>query len=260
MLVTMKEILGKAAREGYGVVITRCNHSGEVEAALSAAEAKGAPIVLELRPDPIVIRNRSEYGAWLRSCCETARVPVALSVEPEGTVEAVQAALAMGTTSISLHDGPQRRPLSVAELRELTALAHGAGCSCVGKLGDKEHPVEPDAAAAFVRDTGVDCLAAELVLRDAQGPHVDVQRLKAVREALGAGCPIILHGGFGLTLEQYGEACANGAAALNISKDLWKAGRDRVQKENWDPFCSSVMAIEEALEALIAAAGGPFDI
>ncbi|MBQ9268664.1 MAG: class II fructose-bisphosphate aldolase [Oscillospiraceae bacterium] len=256
MLVTLKDILEKASREGYGVVITRCNHSGEVRAALGAAEAKKSPIVLELRPDPIDIRNRADYAVWLRKCCESASVPVALSAEPEGTEEAVKAALDLGVTSISIHEGPRRQPLSAEQVRTLTEMVHAAGCSCAGMLGDKEHPVEPDMAAAFVKETGIDCLAAELVIRDKAGSHVDLPRLIAVREALGTSCPIILHGGFGLTNVQYGEACSSGAAALNISKDLWKAGRDRVQAENWDPFCSSVMAIEEALKELISAAGG----
>jgi len=255
MLITLKDMLKKASEEGYGVIITRCNHSGEVEAALQAAEAAKASIVLELRPDPIDIRNPSDYGIWLKKCCESAAVPVTLSMEPEGSEEGVAEAISMGVTNISLYEGPGRRPLSVHQLRALAEKVHTAGCSCAGKLGDREHPVDPDAAAAYVQESGIDCLAAELVIRDESGPHVDIPRLKTLREALGTDCPLILHGGFGLTLEQYGEACACGAAALNISKDLWKAGRDRVQTENWDPFCSAVMAIEEALNDLITVSG-----
>ena len=52
MLVTLKDILEKASREGYGVVITRCNHSGEVRAALGAAEAKKKPHCTGASPGP----------------------------------------------------------------------------------------------------------------------------------------------------------------------------------------------------------------
>ena len=256
MLATVKNLLETASQSRYGVVITRCNHSGEVTAALSAAEGKKAPLVLELRPDPIQTPNLGDYAVWLRKCCESAPVPVALSAETAGTEEAVQAALALGVSSISIYEGPERQPLSAGQVCLLAETIHKAGCTCVGKLGDKTHPVDPEAALTFVRETGIDCLAAELTVREGAILRVDIPRLRALRDALDADCPIVLHGGFGLTNAQYNEACTNGVSALNLSKDLWKAGRDRVHAENWDPFCSSVLAAAETLESLIVAAGG----
>ena len=94
----------------------------------------------------------------------------------------------------------------------------------VGSVNDEvmEEFTDPQEAAEFVRKTGVTCLA--VLIGNAHGhykkrPELDIQRVKAIREATG-GIPLVLHGGSGIPDDQVKAAIKAGIRKMNIGTDV----------------------------------------
>jgi fructose-bisphosphate aldolase class II len=89
----------------------------------------------------------------------------------------------------------------------------------------------PEEAVAFVNRTGVDALA--VAIGTAHGayktkPQLDIERLKKIREALDT--PLVLHGGSGLSDDDFRNTVREGIVKVNIFTDMCLAG-DRAMKE-----------------------------
>ena len=94
----------------------------------------------------------------------------------------------------------------------------------VGSVNDDamEEYTDPAEAADFVKKTGVCCLA--VLIGNAHGhykktPKLDIDRVKAIREATG-GLPLVLHGGSGIPDDQVKAAIKAGIRKMNIGTDV----------------------------------------
>ena len=87
-------------------------------------------------------------------------------------------------------------------------------------------------AAEFVEKTNVSCLA--VLIGNAHGhykktPKLDIDRVKAIREATG-GIPLVLHGGSGLSDDDFRNTIANGIRKVNICTEMCIAARESYQR------------------------------
>ena len=94
----------------------------------------------------------------------------------------------------------------------------------VGTVNDEamEEYTDPKEAGEFVKQTGVTCLA--VLIGNAHGhykktPNLDIERVKAIREATG-GIPLVLHGGSGIPEDQVKAAIKAGIRKMNIGTDV----------------------------------------
>ena len=126
--------------------------------------------------------------------------------------------------------------------REIVKIAHSFGASVEGEIGhvgtteDSDTEKEdmyttPKEAVDFVKATGVDALA--IAIGTAHGayktkPKLDIERLKEIRASLDT--PLVLHGGSGLSDEDFRSTIREGIAKVNIFTDMCLAG-DRAMKE-----------------------------
>ena len=93
-----------------------------------------------------------------------------------------------------------------------------------------------DEAEEYVKQTGVCCLA--VLIGNAHGhykktPKLDIERVKAIREATG-GIPLVLHGGSGLSDDDFRSTIKNGIAKINIYTDLCVAGENAMRENVTD--------------------------
>ena len=108
--------------------------------------------------------------------------------------------------------------------------AHGAA---EGGAIPEEFYTSPEQAKDFVSRTGVDALA--VAVGTAHGayrfpPKLDFERITRIREAVD--CPLVLHGGSGLTDADFREAVRRGIAKINIFTDV-NAAAARAAHEGW---------------------------
>ena len=167
-----------------------------------------------------------------RDDARSLTVPVALHLDHCPERDVISLCLDKGWNSV-LFDGSK---LSVEENKRQTievveeAARYGAlvegeieGFKRVEEMADDEQVDEQalETAVDFVRSTGVDIFAP--AIGNAHGmykttPKLDSQRVTDIVEATGK--PVALHGGTGMTLEQFSDLIARGCAKVNISTAL----------------------------------------
>jgi len=96
---------------------------------------------------------------------------------------------------------------------------------------DQESMTTSEQAAEFVQETGVDLLAPSVgnlhgMLKHAKNPNLDIERIRSLREA--AGVPLVLHGGSGISDEDFTKGIEAGIGVVHINTEIRKAWHDAV--------------------------------
>ena len=254
MLVTMKEILDRASKEDYAVGAPNVGNSCEVDAAIEAAEEMNSPLILDVHFDnigPTKVPNARAFAEWMRRRANESPVPIAINEDHGRSYQTAMRNIQAGCTSVMADRSSLPFEENVAEVKKVVEAAHACGISVEAELGhvgkadtyaklDNEEGSGGDSvytkveeAVSFVEQTGVDCLA--ISIGTAHGawpkgvvPHLDFDRLKAIKEALGHDYPLVLHGSSGTPVEEQRKACAMGINKVNIATDLSMAAMANV--------------------------------
>jgi len=102
-----------------------------------------------------------------------------------------------------------------------------------GVAVDAERFTTPEDAARFVRETKVDMLAPAVgnihgMLRDMPNPRLDIERIKRIRDATGT--PLVLHGGSGISDDDFRAAIDAGISIIHISTEIRVAWRNGIEE------------------------------
>ncbi len=276
-VVTTKSILARAFAERYGVAAINVVNDLTMEAVLAAAEELRAPLIVQTSPKHVLMTGVDVmYAMW----CEMTKkvtVPVALHLDHCPDRELISACLARGWNSV-LFDASK---LSVEENKrqciEVVAEARRYGADVEGEIegfkrteemtGDEASQVQSlDTVVDFVRSTRVDVFAP--AIGNAHGmyktaPHLDSQRVSDIVAA--TGIPVALHGGTGMSPEQFSDLIGRGCAKVNISTALkiafMKSGYDFMTEHpgEYDPpsiFRAQRAAVMEMARHHIRLLGG----
>ena len=241
MLVTMNDLLPHAQKNGYAVGLFNFVDTDMLEAVISAAEELHSPVIIGTAEVLLPYGELQLIGPSMLHAARRAKVPVCVHYDHGLTFDRCMEALQLGFSSV-MFDGSAGDPAeNLAATREMVKIAHSLGCSIEGEIGhvgnadtgDNETSdmyTTPEEAVAFVEATGVDALA--VAIGTAHGayktkPKLDISRLSEIRAALPT--PLVLHGGSGLSDDDYRNTIANGIAKVNIITDLCQAG-ERVMR------------------------------
>jgi fructose-bisphosphate aldolase class II len=231
-VVPTQEIVRRAFSDRYGVAAINVVDDLSMEAVLAAAEELRAPLIVQTSVKTVQSIGADVLYAMWRAMTDHVTVPVALHLDHCPDRSVISTCLAMGWNSVlfdgsklSVEDNRQQCIEVVAEARRYGALVEGEieAFKRVEEVADDE-PVEGqslEAAVDFIRATGVDIFAP--AIGNAHGmyrttPKLDSQRVTDIVQA--TGIPVALHGGTGMTAEQFGDLIARGCAKINISTAL----------------------------------------
>jgi fructose-bisphosphate aldolase class II len=205
-LATLTEVLQPALKHGYAVGGLVVLGWEDARAYVAAAEAEGAPVILQAGPGCRAHTPLPVLGAMFRNLGEAASVPVVAHLDHGYTVEECGEAIDSGFTSV-MFDG-SRKPLAenIDLTAQIVAMAHAAGVSCEGEIGfvgysDGENSLgtDPEEAAQFARQTGVDAMAISVGNVHLQQNHdadLDRERIAAIETVTDV--PLVIHGGSGV--------------------------------------------------------------
>ena len=205
---TLAEVLGPAKAGGHAVAGLVCLGWEDARAYVAAAEAEGAPVILQAGPGARAHMPLPVWAAMFRALADSVPVPVVSHLD-HGTVEDCREAVALGFSSV-MFDG-SRLPLeeNIARTAEVARMAHAAGVSCEGEIGfvgyaagAEGRGTDPEEAARFAAETGVDAVAVSVGnvhLQTDRSGTVDRARLAAIEAACDV--PLVIHGGSGLPPE-----------------------------------------------------------
>lgn len=263
-LVTLAEVLQPALKGGYAVAGLVTLGWEDMRAYVAAAEAEGVPVILQAGPSCRAHTPLPVLGAMFRHLAEAASVPVVAHLDHGYTAEECRIAIDSGFTSV-MFDG-SRKPLAenIAETAAIVAMAHAAGVSCEGEIGfvgyaggEGSAGTDPEEAARFARETGVDAMAISVgnvhLQQDKEG-GLDEARIRAIEAATTV--PLVIHGGSGVPVAQR-MALARGSSIckFNIGTELRMAfGAALREAVNRDPArFDRVQILKETHEPLVAA-------
>ena len=252
-IVPTKQILDRAFAERYGVAAINVVNDLTMEAVLAAAEELRAPIIVQTSVKHVKMTGvDAMYAMWLAYAGRVS-VPAALHLDHCPERDVISACLARGWNSV-LFDASK---LSVEENKrqciEVVAEARRYGAHVEGEIegfkrteemtGDEVAEEQSlETVVDFIRSTGVDVFAP--AIGNAHGmykttPKLDNQRVTDIVEA--TGIPVALHGGTGMTPEQFSDLIGRGCAKVNISTALkiafMKSGYDFMTEHpgDYDP-------------------------
>ncbi|MEU8821656.1 class II fructose-bisphosphate aldolase [Actinoplanes sp. NPDC048796] len=255
-VVPMKEILDRALAGRYGVGAFNIVNDLSVEAVVATAVEERAPVILQTSVKTVSMYGRRQLHDIVHALARDADVPVTLHLDhcPDRTV--ISDCLAGGWNSV-LFDAHE---LDVAEnLRQTTevvAEARRAGAHVEGEIegiqgveddigSDEASRIQSlEVAVDFIKRTGVDCFAPAIGNAHGQykkAPTLDARRVSDLVAATGV--PMALHGGTGLSDEQFKDLIARGCAKVNISTALKESYmqsslaflREAAERSKWDP-------------------------
>lgn len=233
-LVGADGLLRAARAAGYAVGAFSVHTPEMVDAVFAAAEARGAPVLLQVGQRAIRHAGLQETASWVIARAARSPVPAALHLDHSRSWDQVVRALRAGCTSVMFDGSDLPFADNVAATAAVVRLAHAAGVPAegeVGRVGGVEDDPSEDALAArlasveqavrFVQDTGVDSLAP--AVGNVHGlsdriPRLDLGRLRVIGEAVAV--PLVLHGGSGLDEAQLRAAVAAGVAKVNVDTEL----------------------------------------
>ena len=231
-VVPTKEIVERAFRERYGVAAFNVVNDLTMEAVLAAADELRAPVIVQTSVKTVKSVGATVLMAMWRAMTDRVSVPVALHLDHCPEREVITLCLERGWNSVlfdgsklSLDENRAQCIEVVAEARRYGALVEGEiqGFKRVEEMADDEEPEDLtlEAAVGFIRATGVDVFAP--AIGNAHGmyrsaPTLDSQRVSDIVEA--TGIPVALHGGTGMTGDQFRDLVGRGCAKVNISTAL----------------------------------------
>ena len=266
MLVNLKEILAIAEEKHCAVGAFNTPNLECVNAVLAAAEKLNVPVILSHAELHEEVSPLQKIGPVMVQAAKNAKVPVCVHLDHCETLDYMAQALEIGFTGV-MYDGstlPYKENL--ANTKKAVQMAKNYNCGVEAELGalasreggaaNASGPVytDPDEAVAFCKETGIDALAPSF--GTAHGiykskPVLDLDRVKVIAEK--TGLPLVMHGGSGVSPEDYRTGIANGLRKINYYSYMSKAGTNAVKellaKEDVTFFHDLALAAEKAMEA-----------
>lgn len=245
MLVNLQTIIGMAEKGGYCIPAFNVYNTETVMGVIAAAEEAKAPVIIQIYPRLI----KEEVGFYVCpavvAAARRASVPVCFHLDHGPSEFEVIRSLAWGCSGIMIDGSIHSIEENIALTKHIVEVCSAVDVGVEGEIGHvgsvndeaMDEFTEPDEAARFVKETGVTCLA--VLIGNAHGhykkpPKLDIERVKAIREATG-GIPLVLHGGSGIPDDQVKAAIAAGVRKMNIGTDVCCAFADGTKETLDDP-------------------------
>lgn len=242
MLVNLNDVLKKAQKEKYAVGLFNSTDSDMLQAVIEAAEEMNAPIIIGTAEVLLPYGELQLIAPSVLAAAKRAKVPVVVHYDHGLTFDRCMEALQLGFSSVMFDGSAKDYQTNIQETREIVKIAHAFGASVEGEIGHVGQAADgdedlanmyttPEEAKAYLEATGVDALAVSIGTAHGvykKKPMLNLQRLEEIRSTVDV--PLVLHGGSGLTDDDFKNSIAKGIAKMNIFTDLCLAG-DRAMKE-----------------------------
>lgn len=231
MLVTLREVLKDAQEKKYGVGLFNTVNLEMAKGVLAAAEELKSPVIIGTAEVLLPYAGLEELAYFLVPMAKKASVPVVLHYDHGLTDKKIVEAMRLGFSSIMYDCSTDTYENNIARVAQMVKIADMFGASVEGELGhvgandesagDDSIYTEPEQARDFAQRTGVDALA--VAIGTAHGaykekPRLDIGRLAEISRTVPV--PLVLHGGSGLSDEDFKNCVANGISKINIFTDI----------------------------------------
>lgn len=259
MIVNLKNILKIAEAEGCAVGSFNTPNFESLRAVIGAAEALKQPVIIMHAQvhEEMGLCKMEEIAPVMLFMAERASVPVCVHLDHGTDLDYVRRALELGFTSVMYDGSEQSLDINRANTCIIKEIAERKNISIeaeVGSMGAREAGsgggesiyTDPEAAAEFVKSTGIDALAC--AFGTAHGiylkqPKLDFERVRKIKSMINV--PIVMHGGSGVSNEDYKKVISCGVRKINYYTYMAKAGGEAVDKMTDRTFFHDIAAAAE---------------
>lgn len=235
MLVTLKGLLEDAKNKKQAVGAFNGTTLEGIRAIIGAAEEFQRPVILQHAQSHDTIIDLNEIAPLMLHYARSASVPVAVHLDHGSTFKRCMEAIRAGFTSVMYDASAKPFEQNLMETAEIVKAAHSVGVSVEAELGHvaniNEDPGEdniytdPALAEEFVKRTGVDCLAVAFGTVHGlyvKQPRLDLSIVTQISEK--TGIPLVMHGGSGVSRDNYRRAIKEGICKINYYTYMNTAG------------------------------------
>lgn len=263
MLVTLKEILKTANERKCAIGSFNTPGLPELKAVISAAEQLNEPVILMHAQvhEEMGLCRMEEIAPIMLMFAERAKVPVCVHLDHGTDVDYVKRGLELGFTSVMYDGSEQTAEINFENTCRVREFSQKFGASLeaeVGSMGSRESAAgggesiytEPEDAKRFAEKTGIDALAC--AFGTAHGlylkkPQLDFPRLARIHELVNI--PLVMHGGSGVSREDYKKVIESGIRKINYYSYMSKAGGTAAAELNDKTFFHDIaVAAEKAMK------------
>ena len=245
MLVTLKEILKIADAKKCAIGSFNTPNLASLKAVIGAAEELNQPVIIMHAQvhEEMGLCNMEEIAPIMLFMADRAKVPVCVHLDHGTDLSYIKKGLDLGFTSV-MYDGSELdTEMNFANTSIAVEMASRYGASVeaeIGSMGARESGetgisdesiyTDPEMAQKFALETGIDALACAfgtahgLYLKQ---PKLDFERLKKIKNLVDI--PLVMHGGSGVSHEDYKKVIELGIRKINYYTYMSKAGGTAVQ-------------------------------
>ena len=258
-LISMLSILPAARKARFAVPLFCVPSLNTAIGVVQAAEEEQAPIILGFYNAWFQPPEAGAICAGMRALAEKARVPVSLMLDHGASFEMCIKALRHGFSDVMFDGSSLSMDENIAITRQICAAARASGVGVEAELGHvghgsdydagevRSHYTRPESIAAFIQQSGADFLA--VAFGTAHGdykntPVLDLELLEKMNAA--SPVPLAMHGGSGLSEEQFREAIARGICKINVGTHLFHEAAARISALFSEGSKSNLFAVEQA--------------
>lgn len=278
MLAGLKEIIAIGEEMGFAIGAFNTPNLECLLAVIKTAEEMNVPVIIAHAQLHEEIAPLSEIGPVMVFMAKEAKVPVCVHLDHGEDLDYLEKALKLGFTSV-MYDGSllpyEENVANTQKTVELAAKYHADVEAEIGVLGGREAGAsdtgrkaedmytDPDVAKRFVEETGIDALAASF--GTAHGlykakPQLDFERIVKIKELTGV--PLVMHGGSGVSPEDYRTAIEKGVNKINyysyMSNAGVKAAKELLDTQEVTFFHDIALASRKAMEEDVSRAMNVF--
>ena len=252
MLMNMKSLLSVANAHNFAIPAFNTPHGMIMRGVIEASEEMNAPVIIEVHPDELSFARPSFITSLVEEA-HKAKVPVCIHLDHGANLEQVIKAIQCGYTSVMIDASSHPLEENIAICREVCRIAHAADVSVEGELGTigttaqnqsstsstEIHYTDPEEAAYFVKESGVDSLAVAIgschgIYPKGMIPTLQLDLLKTIKEHVKI--PLVLHGVSAYKDEEIAIAARNGINKINISSDIKDPFYQKCREMLKDPY------------------------
>lgn len=211
-LVSTKEMFQDALKGQYSVGAFNVNNMELLQAIVEAANELKAPLILQVSAGARKYANQTYLIKLVEAALESSNIPIALHLDHGEDFDICKACVDGGFSSVMVDASKHPFDENVRITKQVVDYAHSKGIVVeaeLGRLAGVEDNISvtekdaiftnPDQAKEFIERTGVDSLA--IAIGTSHGaykfkgePKLDFERLQAIRDKVGHGYPLVLHG------------------------------------------------------------------
>ena len=280
MLATLNDVMKIAEEKKIAVGSFNTPNLEALQAVIEAAEELDLPVIIQFAQCHEPWIPLDVIGPIMVNAAEKSKVPVCVHLDHGETLEYLQQALDMGFTAIMYDGSILSYEENLENTKKAVAMAAKTGASVEAELGsmgrresgagddsgendDTKIYTDPHQAKIFVEETGIDALACSFGTTHGiylTQPKLDFEVVKNVRSLTG-DIPVVMHGGSGVSKEDYFKAIHAGVRKVNYFTYMDKSGGNAVAEyvnsvKEGEPmfFSSASMAARDAMKENVKAA------